>query len=184
MREESGSTLEFCRSRIYSALVDGSWFCGACSCFLRCLSIFCTFCPVRANFLSNHYISYNSAIFSSISTYQFPILSINEAYLHSPNVTSQDSFTNADRERAIAESLARGSTNSSFTRLEPEACINIYAQTFNTNRGSLILVLDTNDTDPRIYTMTSTNFDLDLNTCTHVSSGYNYKTPSSCFRLA
>lgn len=100
-------------------------------------------------------LSYNSTVFSSIAANDYYVYSVNEVFtdpattnfvgFHYPDC-SNDHFggcnltqISADR---VSKQLFEQARTGLLERLEPLECLNAYAQIFQTGRGSLLLVSD------------------------------------------
>jgi hypothetical protein len=104
--------------------------------------------PIGAN---DDGISYNSAVYASISTNDYSVYLVNEAFLDDPecrNCTekySSDPYYSSRYKGLL--SLWDQSRNNSLDRLEPAECIAQYATALQSYRRNVLLVIDSTQSD-------------------------------------
>lgn len=101
-------------------------------------------------------ISYNSAVYASISTNDYGVYLVNDDFLNAPecrNCTETYSPSGSYRSMsstyagATLHSLWNQSRNSVLDRLEPADCIAQYATSLQSYRRNVLLVIDSTQTD-------------------------------------
>lgn len=96
--------------------------------------------------------SYNSAVFSSVAIYDFPLAVVNSEFLSpTANVHCTDNEVGIailgiaiPCDLQAASRVRQLALSGTMDQLDPNDCIAAYATDFVTSRGTLVLVLDTN----------------------------------------
>lgn len=83
---------------------------------------------------SDFHTSYNSAVFSSISSNSYAVFEVNKPFLKVDGLPD-DSSTNL-------KALHQAHLSQELERLTPEACIDAYALIYQSARGSVFVVVD------------------------------------------
>jgi len=148
-----------------------------------------------ASSCSDFHISYNSAVFSSISSYSYDVFEVNESFLgvddfSTLNVSSLEPINSLLRE---LKALHQAQLSQKLERLTPEACIDAYALGFQSARGSVFVVVDDSVTAGNLnqtgtlvsvaFSVTGSGQDCPDTTYDWICSSYDFGKPndsSSC----
>ncbi|KAK4233848.1 hypothetical protein C8A03DRAFT_47693 [Achaetomium macrosporum] len=82
------------------------------------------------------HLFYNSAIFASISTNEYNVTVVNEAFMTQDNRTELPPYL----QTSDLDAMYRAAVEDRVQRLDPSTCLNAYASNFQSDRGDLLLV--------------------------------------------
>lgn len=131
--------------------------------------------------------SYNSAVFTSISTNQYYVVPVNDAYARGGPLNPSSLLNYSDDIPIVLTSLQDAAVSNTMKKLDNTACIQAYTNDFLSTRSNLLLVTDDKNStasaqlsDPILVTSYDTVSYLPKNSDGVTSFSQNTHTTWSC----